>query len=444
MSSTELSWQVFTIGLSTPPIGRAFDGYRGNRDVLSVLPVELWLEILHHATFVPGTLEPDIYHQTGTLGAYFNYRYYSVMLDALRTKCSLTLVCKRWRNLCTPLLYQSILIRDTRCLEVLAVTLARSRGQCSVSDDTSARPLGSFTTRLDLAQTLWREDDSDLLRRIMGGLPNLSVFSVSATGWATLGTSRCIIDDILSFAPHLRVLDWTWGIHPQDFERLLNNTPRLRMLRCLDIPLHHFATGDLLVAPPARIVVANITNLSIYEPFNPRGFCSYLIFPSLRDLSCHLWIQNTTTASAQEWFFERHGRNLTSLHLQQYASSPANNTRDLLWINERCPALRTLTISLRDWLELPVDPVNIPSIEFLGLRCALEGLRRRHYKVLFRFFESLDETSSTLRTVQFLDPVNVSRHVSSGRMSQVYEGFLSSEANLAWKIIWGGRWKPIL
>ncbi|KAF9219586.1 hypothetical protein BS17DRAFT_384168 [Gyrodon lividus] len=372
---------------------------------LSVLPVELWLEILHHATFVSGILEPDIYHHTEAPSTYFNYRRYSIMLDALRTKCSLVLVCKQWRRICTPLLYQSIIVRNTRSWEVLADTFTKSRDQCSASDDS---PLGSFTKRLDLAQTIWRNHDLNLLRCVMRCLPNLSILSFSMTRSAMFAMSRCIIDDVLPLTPHLRVIDATWSIQSGDFERLLKDSPQLRMLRCVDVPLYHLADDDLLVASSERdtLVMPNITNLSIYESFNPHGFCSYFTFPSLCELSCHL--QTTTTTNVQELFFERHGSNLKSLHLQQYGSSSADNTRNLLWIKQYCPALRSLTISLGDWQELPIHPVSIPDVGFLGLRCAREGLEFRQYQLLFRFLESLDEKSSTLRTVQFLDPVNTS------------------------------------
>ncbi|KAH7889200.1 hypothetical protein F5I97DRAFT_483813 [Phlebopus sp. FC_14] len=63
---------------------------------LPVLPVELWLEVFDHATFVPHILEPDIYQQTRSIGAYFNRKHYRIIQDALVTKRSLVLVCKAW------------------------------------------------------------------------------------------------------------------------------------------------------------------------------------------------------------------------------------------------------------------------------------------------------------------------------------------------------------
>ncbi|KIJ19145.1 hypothetical protein PAXINDRAFT_97175 [Paxillus involutus ATCC 200175] len=386
----------------------------GMKPTLPTLPVELWLEIVQYATFVPDILEPDIYRQTARLDPYWSNRHYSPMLDALRTKRALVLVCKTWWSLCIPILYQSIILTSTRCSELLAVTLIRSRDKSSASGATSAPSLGSFTVRLDIRDQHWRSDGSNALHSIMGCLPNLSVLTSPSIGWAPSREFECFMDHVLSMSLPLRVIDWRRAMRPQDLEQLLKNSPHLRMLRCFDIPLSHPTTGEVLVASPVgdTSVMSNITTLDIYNPFDHQGFCSHFNFPSLRELSCNLGIQTMTAAIAQELFFKRYGPNLTFLHLQHYVSSPADETRDLLWIQQRCPGLRNLTISLTGWNQMPVDPVNIPAVEVLGLRCAIDGMGTRQYTPLFTLLESLDETSSTLRAVQFLDPANVSNMCS--------------------------------
>ncbi|KIK76842.1 hypothetical protein PAXRUDRAFT_835196 [Paxillus rubicundulus Ve08.2h10] len=386
------------------------------KPTLPTLPVELWLEIVQYATFVPDILEPDIYHQTARLDPYWSNGHYSPMLDALCTKRALALVCKTWWGLCTPILYQSIILTSTRCSELLAVTLIKSRDQSSASDGTSNPSLGSFTVRLDIRDQRWRSDRSNALHSIIGCLPNLSVLTSPSIGWAPSREFECFMDHVLSVSLPLRVIDWRRAMRPQDLEQLLKNSPHLQMLRCFDIPLSHPATstGEVLTASPVgdTSVMSNITTLDIYNSFDHQGFCSHFTFPLLRELSCNLGIQTTTAAIAQELFFKRYGHNLTSLHLQHYVSSPSNETRDLLWIQEHCPGLRNLSISLTGWNQMPVDPINIPAIVVLGLRCAIDGLGIRQYAPLFGFLKSLNETSSTLRAVQFLDPANVSNMCS--------------------------------
>ncbi|KIJ19139.1 hypothetical protein PAXINDRAFT_97169 [Paxillus involutus ATCC 200175] len=405
---------------------------------LPTLPVELWLDILQHATFVPGILEPDVYHQTGTQLTHPD-RQHRIALGSLPTKRSLILVCKKWRSLCIPLLYQSIVIKSSRCTELLAVTLTKSHDECSSSDVTSARSLGSFTVRLDLSCA--GHNYMGTLRSIMLCLPNLSILSISHT--IIFADSQRIIDNILSCALPLRVIDFRRCLtDSRDLERLLKNSPHLRMLQYRD-GLSQFATNDNLVTHPVgnTVVMPNITHLSIYGSFRDDGVCSYFTFPSLRELSCDLGTI-PSARSVQELFFGKHGYNLTSLDIRRYRSTPADFTRDLLWIKQHCPTLRDLSFWFRDCEDLPVDPVNIPAIELLGLRYDSRDLDFRHLSFLFRFLESLNETSSTLQAVRFLDPVSLSDMLVRENFTTLW-GTLSSVANFAWKTMQGALWKNI-
>jgi hypothetical protein len=153
---------------------------------------------------------------------------------AWRTKRSLVLVCKMWRRLCIPILYRSIAITSSRRSELLTATLTKSRDECSASDDTSARSLGSFTVRFHLTRSGVKSGDA--LLSIMRCLPNLSV--LSAFRDVIHAQSLGIIDNILPCASSLRVIDWAGGdLKSLQFERLLENSPHLRMLRCGDIHL---------------------------------------------------------------------------------------------------------------------------------------------------------------------------------------------------------------
>ncbi|KAF9219589.1 hypothetical protein BS17DRAFT_384250 [Gyrodon lividus] len=128
-----------------------------NKITLSALPVELWLKILHYATFVPILLGPDIYYQSRTGCHYSNHWKYNTMLYVLRNRLSLIPVCKQWKSLCITLPYQSILVKNPPCLRVLVATLTKPCNECS-ADDAAACSLGSFTMCLDITETFWRSN----------------------------------------------------------------------------------------------------------------------------------------------------------------------------------------------------------------------------------------------------------------------------------------------
>ncbi|KAH7889199.1 hypothetical protein F5I97DRAFT_483704 [Phlebopus sp. FC_14] len=152
---------------------------------------------------------------------------------------------------------------------------------------------------------------------------------------------------------------------------------------------HRIPNGTGLYPP----ISLSLASLSIMGSFYQYGFSTCFTFPFLRELSCHLWITGDRIVLAQESFFALHGPQLAALHLQRYYSSPGYAMRDLEWIKARCPALRELTIAMRDWKELPVDPVNMPPVEYLGLRCEREGLSSRHYRIPANFLAIMDEHS---------------------------------------------------
>ncbi|KIJ19134.1 hypothetical protein PAXINDRAFT_97165 [Paxillus involutus ATCC 200175] len=351
----------------------------GTKAALPALPVELWLEIMRHATFVPDILEPGIVHQAVT-------------------RSGLRKVAEPMHSL----LYQSIIITSSWCVESLAVTLRKSRDECGFSDSTSARSLGSFTVRLDIIHIGQRCDDA--LHSIMRCLPNLSILSISNT--ITSADPQRIIDNILSCALPLRVIDFRRCLtDPRDLERLLKNSPHLRMRQCYTLP-SHIETNDVLVTPPIEdtIVLPNITHLSMYGGALEDNVCSCFTFPSLHELSCDLGGTTTRTHRVQELFFGKHGHNLTSLHIRSHGMTPLGHTRDLLWIKQRCPNLRNLTLCFMDWEYLPVEPINIPAIEILGLH--YDGkvmLSHPHsFPFLFRFLEFLNEASSTFQRMSQL------------------------------------------
>ncbi|KAH7889179.1 hypothetical protein F5I97DRAFT_1923746 [Phlebopus sp. FC_14] len=319
----------------------------------SVLPVELWLEVYHHTTFVPDILEPDIYRHMRSI-VYLNYEHHRMIQHALVTKRSLVLVCKAWLRQCLPLLYRSIFIRKAGSLSALTSTLKASYQQSLSQPDDEMRSLGHHTTKFDFALIDWfpkaRPDDTRLLEQVIRCLPNLSVISFS----------------ICSCSPTVTYPGQGFYPEKEDLERLLASASNLRILGSCDVAVNH------------RI---------------PNGTASH---------------------------------------------PPSGLERDV-------PTLRELTISMGDWEESPVDPVNMPSVKYLGLRCDRKGLSSRHYQVLANFLGALDDEESmrtkSLRVVQFLDPVNVANLIQ-GMRGESRAVMLETGPRCKFSMV-GHAWRPL-
>ncbi|TFY56242.1 hypothetical protein EVG20_g9006 [Dentipellis fragilis] len=89
--------------------------------VLHRTPPEIWLSIFERATFVPHAFDTDEANPFDNTGIpiLFDNLVEERLKASLSAKRSLILVCKLWRELATPLLYQAVIARDNNSLRSL-------------------------------------------------------------------------------------------------------------------------------------------------------------------------------------------------------------------------------------------------------------------------------------------------------------------------------------
>ncbi|KAI0260289.1 hypothetical protein BC834DRAFT_973549 [Gloeopeniophorella convolvens] len=218
------------------------------------LPSELWLCIFDLATDVSGLYDvemPDPYDEP--LAAHTLLFGPAEENRAIRKACavkrSLVLVCKRWRVLATPLLYQTLHIGRLHSLSSLSSTLRSSKHEHRTDG------LGSHARRVDLAFRSPGEEGvegfvtNDLeqdLCDIISCIPNLQIFVIGVSRQRTPNWPMTIPGRVLpclgkTCGRSLRSIAWrdNYGFSPtdEDLRALLLQAPNLRTLAGADIPL---------------------------------------------------------------------------------------------------------------------------------------------------------------------------------------------------------------
>ncbi|KAI0321093.1 hypothetical protein OF83DRAFT_1101521 [Amylostereum chailletii] len=147
------------------------------------LPPELWLYVFEIASHVPEELDSDFQDpfvdptSTSVLRLMDPKKSTPPLIKAVSRRRGLTLVCRAWCRLATPLLYRTIVIVQWVQVPKLSRTLSKSYGS-EVSQDTPA--LGHWTRRLDLL-TSDPEITVDLeeLAPIIASTPHLVILHLS-------------------------------------------------------------------------------------------------------------------------------------------------------------------------------------------------------------------------------------------------------------------------
>ncbi|KAJ8581644.1 hypothetical protein M405DRAFT_832110 [Rhizopogon salebrosus TDB-379] len=361
------------------------------------LPLELWLVIFDHATYVPGIFIPEIYRYSDMLGYSFN-RYHSPLIRrALMTKRSLVRVCKQWWHLATPFLYRSIFIGRGRCLSSLASTLALSASGKGVVP--GEQPLGSYTERLDIAirdhRHAHRDEDLELLAEVIRHLRNLAVVSVDviASQYFSSEMPDTVMDALTSVSPSLKIIDWA-------APRLL---PRARSLKNLvtATQLHILHYPYPLTGPPDPVddcALSSCTTLTVTADHMFDQMPSTQL-PALREL------RHSAQASHLGQFLEKHGKNLTSVQLSWFTLVYGfSDEIDLLAMH--CPNLRRLTVTLDSWRLLDAEIFELTPMEYLGLDCWENQSSTKTYKIVFATLARLKAIKPTLRIIRFVNYLN--------------------------------------
>ncbi|KAG2073469.1 hypothetical protein BDR04DRAFT_1095002 [Suillus decipiens] len=382
------------------------------------LPPELWEIIFHHATYVPDVFIPEIYEYSGILGSLFNRDHHPLIRRSLVTRRYLVRVCKKWWHLATPFLYRSIFIGRGRCLSSLASALAFSAlGKGVILGE---RPLGSFTERLDIVirdKTQAHGDtDLELLAAVVRCLPNLAIVSVDVTPslYDFLAMPNIVMDALTHIASSLKIIDWaSHGLLPplHGMHDLVTATRQLRVLHC---PYSLTGTTSKTTCTLSSCTTLGVPLNDIFYRMSPTQL------PALRELSYHFPFPMSEPLFIP--FLEKHGRNLSSVHL----CWPGHDDQINL-LAAYCPHLRRLTIMFDYWEPFNAESFKSIPVEFLGLRCYRIQSSTKTYKLVISALARFEDEMPALRTIRFINPFNVydllkNHHKALVHASELFKG----------------------
>jgi hypothetical protein len=374
---------------------------------LPFIPPELWLVILQISTWVPGVLEPDIYLTSDEPRRVVTRQQQRLLKDSLVTKRYIVRVCKQWRTMATPFLYESIIIGRGRTLSSLCSALVDSRRKTNHSSP-DHHPLGWYTKRLDVAMRDQGHHSAaselDFLAEAIRCLPNLTItmFSVRAPRYVKHPMPASIMNALAdTCGPSLRVVDFSESVlHPfrHDWRTLLTAAPHLRILRG---PETTPVSLDNIKPPDNLPFLSELTALVLASPNSKEYLTEENHFPSLREFEFHcffppLW---DTWAGPLGVF----GHNLTMVHLN-FNVAPAYLQGEMNVLSEHCPNLTRLILSLKVWEQL-IDRLVLPSVPYLALRCWQYQAPSAVYRSLFSSLSTM--FGPTLQTVRLCDHHNV-------------------------------------
>ncbi|KAK7438392.1 hypothetical protein VKT23_018006 [Stygiomarasmius scandens] len=259
---------------------------------LPPVPPELWITILRFATEIPEVLDvtQSLFRfpgetKNGIVKLKKSYK------SALTTKRRLLLVCKDWKDLATPFLYEHLVLENCHTLPLLFRTLSSSRHK-SLSDSRVGNPVGWWTKRLDV---FLRDDDVvsdvDATRKtgdILFYLPNVATITFCAGDYWNYNLPPTFISALQKIGSNIRVLNWqSLGFSPKlgTHHFTFTSTPNLTSLQ-----LHWLAfTGNPVLSLP---VLPRLQSLSLVRVNDPIIFSTSLeepmlmtnLFPSLTQI----------------------------------------------------------------------------------------------------------------------------------------------------------------
>lgn len=319
-------------------------------------------------------------------------------------------VCKQWRSLALPFLYESLFIGRGRALYSLSSALTRSREKASQVDED--RALGWWTKRIDVVMRdhIHEHDVATELALLYGlfqRLPNLAVitFNISATYSYILLPAVVLCSIANTCGTRLQALTWhseTLIPSKQVWQTFLTKTPNIKTIWC---PTTIFVDPSYPVLDGSVPELRFLTNLSIHIlPEHPIPLYFHDL-PSLRRLSIdgatgsNLLLQSTVLAKYSE--------NLEVLQIS--ASTSISLPQHFFIISQECPNLPRLDLSFlpgelkyADWSCIP------ESIQILGIQYDKGQTPKSTYT---NFFDSLtlcrNKPGTKLKVIQLMDQSNV-------------------------------------
>ncbi|PFH53561.1 hypothetical protein AMATHDRAFT_45430 [Amanita thiersii Skay4041] len=315
-------------------------------------------------------------------------------------------VCKKWKALATPFLYENLIIRSPRHLSNIYRVLQWSQ----TSGESS--PLGHWTKRVDIAlhlgQTSCYRDSFLWIADILSFLPNLEVVTFSVW-YPHFGPRESLIQPILealirSSRDTLKHVHWFRDtVIPEihDLRALIKGIPNLLSFT---VPLVKPTTKDML--PDSEIVLASLTTLHINHqsqgenevPVFPPHL---LVLPSLRRISFTAPVFSMDCRWMK--FLIKYGDQLERIQADVCFVTEQFQD-DMERVTTYCPNLKQLDIMMEHWSYMPFPIPLPPMIEHLTFHSS--SWQWRDYSP---FFDHLNATKlpKSLETIQFPNKHNV-------------------------------------
>ena len=372
---------------------------RPKRPSLPLLPPELWLNIITFATWAPRDVEAYLSKKSHSRGYWWGIRHPDLK-SAFVTRRFLIRVCRQWRSLATPLLYEHIIIGRAKFASSLRHTLAASERGAESTEN--YRSLGSWTKRLDVAI---RDSDDKLpggldvkdLCSIIRSLPNLTaiVFSLPSKCFAPAILPESILDALVETCSiTLHDMLWTTTSLLPDREQWCSFLTKMPGLRRLGCPItytspHH--TLQAVTLPSISGLTITPSSIEVSAAFDDTNH-----FPSLQELVYLRW--GVTGPSRLEALLRVSGQTITRVVLSVDDSYALRS--ELIALKRFCPNLIRLDIACRSWRDLS-SLYDIPPVSFLGLHCSQLRAKSREYQWLFDILHAA--RPFTLKVIRFLD-----------------------------------------
>ncbi|KAJ2927073.1 hypothetical protein H1R20_g10002, partial [Candolleomyces eurysporus] len=400
----------------------------------TTFPAELWQLIFRAATSTPGSLTPPLES--------FHYHYFAAdpgerrARRALETGWRLAKVCKEWRNIMRPLLFEHVVLKDFAALDSLTKSVDKS-----VFDDAVLQ--GELVQRLDIVARNDRGSDPEGIRDLFSEishlltlLPQLKVVlfhnSFRVDGNWLSGTGPFFLNSASKTLESIAWIDddkdWTLMKVPFSlWASFLNSHPNLKSIH----PPHVKAEEELvwqirdgeaqtpLSKPLAKVaqVVLRIFHGSHTDPMffpgpthdrdpnvssDSNGSFKEDMFPKLRHVTFEFCILGPMAMEMLDGvvpiptLLELHGHKLTSLHcvfhktadedFLEYNDVPPQ-TQFFPMIARHCVNLEELGLYF-NWKSVPstyIGNTTLPTVKRLKIRRMNRHFRLEPYKIMLNF-----------------------------------------------------------
>ncbi|TFK53569.1 hypothetical protein OE88DRAFT_1655754 [Heliocybe sulcata] len=304
------------------------------------VPLEIWLLIFQYATYIPEStndqpldpFQPSCCPRTA-MGA-------NTPVLSMKTKCSLVLVCRAWRETATELLYEYLVIRSLRrAVQVLSALRSSPRSIVINGVEVTISEYGQCVKHIEIhaqARAVGSNKFAENLFRIFQLCPNIRVLSGVWGGaiprWLSAAMPRF-------YGPKLQLLRWDSLSYAMSSTDICTLTPEhltaFQSLRTLDLrkfggwPSADYGKPDLTLHRVSHLVLTTnepslrtATNLVL-----PSLSHVILAVPFFHPMPTHFW--NFTGSSGMytpvadkehvRAFLAAHGAKITSL---EFISSP--------------------------------------------------------------------------------------------------------------------------